>query len=546
MILGKLGGGGDPGSAQRAQRIWDVMKAIQRAHEEVHIKMTSLPDPKTILGGEQLKSEIDALNDRSTDLFNTFRYIMTGLGPTQMGPFGQPAPIGPYYWSIEPDEIEEFLRAAQRIVAEAAAWTRKREELEELDKTAKEYEDIWQKAKEVSRTVIRTLVHAPLPDPFGPSRVRPIPTPSRFPDPFATLSPQARDRAQIARRDQGGPPGESGPPVLPGSNPMGIPMGRSSRPRFDVGPGPRPGDTPLVAPKPKPFAPSVGPNPPTPGPDRSLDRSPNPAPQKKKGPGGSGGSAAPNPPAERSTDSKSASIESRSDPKPATETKTETPTATPAADQKAPPPTDTNSGGGTTGGGGTSTDPKDDKKSTDGTKDSKLYAPIWPFGSGMPNPEDDGSGGTGGPRANLNPEDHFGAGDDEFKLPTFGDSVFDPKLFRFRVPGALGDMPSDEGGGGSGGGIGGPRSYGGQNQNPNPEDTGGGGGGPRAYGSSSQSSSAGPRSYDAYPDPESTGGGGPRGYNERPNPEDAAGPRGPSARNRSAIGPWSASRNRML
>jgi hypothetical protein len=166
----------------------------------------------------------------------------------------------------------------------------------------------------------------------------------------------------------------------------------------------------------------------------------------------------------------------------------------------------------------------------------------------MPNPEDDGSGGRGGPRANPNPEDQFGADDDEFKLPTFGDSVFDPKLFRFRVPGALGDMPSDDGGAGSGGGIGGPRSYGGQNQNPNPEDQGaGGGGGPRAYGSSSRSSAGGPRSYDAYPDPESTGGGGPRGrYNERPNPEDTAGPRGPNARNRSAIAPWSASRNRML
>ena len=371
--------------------------------------------------------------------------------------------------------------------------------------------------------------------------------------PFVTLSPQAWDRAQIALRDQGGgpggPPGESGRPVLPGSNPMGILMGRSPTPRFDFGPAPtlgrRIGDTPWVAPKAKPFGLTVQPNPPTPRPGRRGDTGPNPAPQKR--PGGSGVAPAPNPPADRSTDrstdSKSASIERRSDPKAATETKT----ATPATDQKAPPPTEGNSGGGTTGGGGTSTDSKDDQKSPEKSLWAGPDRPDDPT-SGMPNPEDEGSGGPGGPRGNPNPEDRFGAGDDGFERPALGDRVFDPKLFRYRVPGALGDMPSDEGGGGSGGGIGGPRSYGGQNQNPNPEDQGaGGGGGPRSYGNSSRSSFGGPRSYDAYPDPESTGGGGPRGrYNARPNPEDAAGPRGPSARNRSAIGPWSASRNRML
>ena len=141
---------------------------------------------------------------------------------------------------------------------------------------------------------------------------------------------------------------------------------------------------------------------PTPGPDRRPDTGPNPAPQKKNRPGGSAGSPAPNPPADRSTDSKSASIGSRSDRKPATETKTETPRATPATDSKAPPPTETSSGGGTGGGGGTSAEPKDDKKSSEGTKDSTLYAPYVPvphWGRGMPNPEDDGSGGTGGPRA---------------------------------------------------------------------------------------------------------------------------------------------------
>ena len=391
--------------------------------------------------------------------------------------------------------------------------------------------------------------------PTGPVAVTwdpgPIDRLDRRPD-----SPQSRDRAAIAARQGGGHSDEFF---------FGLPGGGTLRSKLGGGDrrGPAPGveafasllggprDTNTYAHGGK----LPGPKGPNPGPGKGTATAKDPNPTTR--------SAAPNPPAHRSTDKDQGFAKT------------------------GPVDRDPSSGptvvGGTTGGAGQSTitvqappkagttktgDPgtlqlNDEEVDTDDPYVEEVpNDPKKGGGGSMPNPEDSGGGGEG-PRSRRvrlegpNPENSgrnarnelrvparlrfasspnpasrssngFGGEDNNAGLGSIGDRVFDPKLFRFRVPGALGDMPSE-------------------NQNPNPDDTGGGSGGPRAYGGTSRSSLAGPRSYDAYPDPESTGGGGPRGrYNERPNPEDTGSPHGPSARNRSAIGPWSASRNRMI
>jgi hypothetical protein len=119
----------------------------------------------------------------------------------------------------------------------------------------------------------------------------------------------------------------------------------------------------------------------------------------------------------------------------------------------------------------------------------------------MPNPESRGASVAG--------VGDFSA-DDDGRDPSsqlFG-RTFDPRTFRYRVPGAFGDRPADDGNTSTGGGL------------------------------------AGPRAYDAYPDPESSGGVGPKARYERPNPEDSGSPHGPSAR--TAISWSSATRYRMV
>jgi hypothetical protein len=188
---------------------------------------------------------------------------------------------------------------------------------------------------------------------------------------------------------------------------------------------------------------------------------------------------------------------------------------------------------------------EDEKESADQSAEASPHQKRGGGGS-MPNPEDSGGGGEGprtSPADAPNPETtgRFGSGD--LRIParlrfsampnpeSRGASVagvgdfsgdedgrdpsapligrtFDPRTFRYRVPGAFGDRPSDDGNTSTGGGL------------------------------------AGPRAYDAYPDPESSGGVGPKARYERPNPEDSGSPHGPSAR--TAISWSSSTRNRMV
>lgn len=289
------------------------------------------------------------------------------------------------------------------------------------------------------------------------------------------------------------------------------------------------------------------PGPKGPNPPRGKSTGDTKTVQTSKGPNPSTMSAANNPAPEKSTD-KGIAQEGRGDPKPAT----------------------SGSGGGgggptivqgtTGGGGGTTTatasptaapnppeEKSTDSKPSTGSTGSSSSSSTTTKGAGgggssTSTPNAPGGGGSKGPPKAEPPKPAEASSTPKKDPPPPPPVEEDPNKKHH----GGGSNPNPEDTGSGGGGRGGPRQSGGHNQNPNPEDQGatGGAGAPRAR---TRSDLAGPRSYDAYPDPESTGGGGPRGrYNERPNPEDTGSPHGPSARNRSAIGPWSASRNRMV